>query len=97
MSTSAHTFIPGQSATPRSSDFLLAWSDAADDAQAAYAAWRDADRSDQPDAFVVYRAALDREEAAARALQANHSRERVTDADAGIQMPDAQPSRLEQR
>ena len=48
---------------------LLAWSDADDDANAAYLAWRDADRSGEADAFVVYRAALDREEAAARALQ----------------------------
>jgi hypothetical protein len=48
---------------------LLAWSDADDDATAAYLAWRDADPSGEADAFVVYRAALDREEAAARALQ----------------------------
>lgn len=69
MNASAHIFIDGASAAPRASDLLLAWSDAADDAQAAYAAWREADRSDQTDAFAVYRAALDREEAAARALQ----------------------------
>jgi hypothetical protein len=69
MSTSAHIFVSGAFAAPRSSEFLLAWSDAADDAQAAYAAWRHADRSEQTDAFLVYRAALDREEAAARALQ----------------------------
>jgi hypothetical protein len=69
MRTSASIFIAGGSVAPRSTDLLLAWSDAADDAHAAYLAWRDAKRGDQPDAFVVYRAALDREEAAARALQ----------------------------
>jgi hypothetical protein len=56
-------------ASPRSADLLLAWVDAADDAQAAYVVWRDADRADQADAYCVYRAAIDREEAAARALQ----------------------------
>lgn len=69
MRTSAHIFPGGAFAAPRASEVLLAWSDAADDAYAAYLAWRDADRSGEPDAFVVYRAALDREEAAARALQ----------------------------
>jgi hypothetical protein len=48
---------------------LLAWSDAADDVHAAYLDWHDAGRSAHSDGFVVYRAALDREEAAARALQ----------------------------
>lgn len=69
MRTSANVFIGGALAAPRSTHLLLAWSDAADDAHAAYLAWRDADRSGQADAFVVYRAALDREQAAARALQ----------------------------
>jgi hypothetical protein len=69
MSTSAKFFIPGVSFGPRQTDLLLAWSDAADDAHAAYLAWCDADPDDQADAFAVYRAALDREEAAARALQ----------------------------
>jgi hypothetical protein len=32
-------------------------------------AWRDADRAEQYEAFLVYHAALDREEAAARALE----------------------------
>jgi hypothetical protein len=32
-------------------------------------AWRDADRDQREEAFVVYEAALDREEAAAHALQ----------------------------
>lgn len=53
----------------RSADLQLAWLDAADDVQEAYLAWRDADRADRVDGFVVYSAALDREEAAARALQ----------------------------
>jgi hypothetical protein len=69
MRTSARIFIAGGCAVPRSSDLLLAWSDAADDAQAAYLAWCNAERAGQADAFVVYRAALDREEAAATALQ----------------------------
>ena len=69
MRTSAHVSTGGAFAAPRASEVLLAWSDAADDACAAYLAWRDADRSGDADAFVVYRAALDREEAAARALQ----------------------------
>ena len=58
---------------PRATDLLLAWSDAADDARASYVTWRDADRSEPGDAFVVYRAALDREEAAAAALQSRMS------------------------
>ena len=69
MRTSAHISRGGLVASPRWTDVLLAWSDADDDANAAYLAWRDADRSGEADAFVVYRAALDREEAAARALQ----------------------------
>jgi hypothetical protein len=69
MRTSAHIPRGGLVAGPRWTDVLLAWSDADDDANAAYLAWRDADRSGETDAFVVYRAALDREEAAARALQ----------------------------
>jgi hypothetical protein len=76
MRTSAHIPPGGVVAGPRSTDVLLAWSDADDDANAAYLAWRDADRSGEADAFVVYRAALDREEAGARALQS------VTSADA---------------
>ena len=69
MRTTAHIPSGDLFAAPRWSEVLLAWSDADDDANAAYLAWRDADRSGEPDAFVVYRAALDREEAAARALQ----------------------------
>jgi hypothetical protein len=63
-------FRAGPLADRRAADLLLAWIDAADDAHEAYLAWRDADQSERTDAFVVYRAALDREEAAARALQA---------------------------
>jgi hypothetical protein len=69
MRTSAHILTGGAFAAPRSSDLLLAWSDAADDAQAAYLARCRAERALHADAFVVYRAAIDREEAAARALQ----------------------------
>lgn len=69
MRTSAHIFTGGVFAIPRYSDVLLAWSDAADDARAAYLAWRDAGPADRDDAFAVFGAALDREEAAARALQ----------------------------
>ena len=53
----------------RCANLQLAWLDAADDTDEAYVLWRDAARVDQADAFVVYRAALDREEAAAQALQ----------------------------
>ena len=69
MSTSASILPPGRFAATRAGALLLTWSGAADDADAAYLAWRDADRSGEADAFVVYCAALDREEAAARALQ----------------------------
>jgi hypothetical protein len=69
MRTSANIFLGGPFAAPHATALLLAWSDAADDARAAYLAWRDAERAGQADAFVVFRAALDREEAASRALQ----------------------------
>jgi hypothetical protein len=68
MRPSPSTFTSGAAAFRRSADLQLAWLDAADDAHEAYLAWRDADRAEEADAFVVYRAALDREEAAARAL-----------------------------
>ena len=70
MRKSASSFIGGAFVAPRWTALLLAWSDAADDAHAAYLAWRDADPAAQDDPFVVFRAALDREEAAARALEA---------------------------
>jgi hypothetical protein len=53
----------------RSADLQLAWLDAADDAYVAYVAWCRAGRAEASDAFAVYQAALDREEAAARALE----------------------------
>ena len=59
----------GVFADRRTANLQLAWIDAADDAHEAYLVWRDAARADDPRAFAVYRAALDREEAAARALQ----------------------------
>jgi hypothetical protein len=40
MRTSANIFIGGVSPAPRSTDLLLAWSDAADDVHAAYLVWR---------------------------------------------------------
>lgn len=59
----------------RSADLKLAWLDAADDAYEAYMDWRNAKRATEADAFVVYRAALDREETAARNLQLHMSSE----------------------
>ncbi|MBV9192943.1 MAG: hypothetical protein JO168_02280 [Solirubrobacterales bacterium] len=56
-------------AARRAADLQMAWVDAADDVHESYLAWRDADRSERRAAFLVYEAALDREEAAARALQ----------------------------
>jgi hypothetical protein len=77
MRTSPGIFNSGPFATGRSADLQLAWLDAEDDAQEAYLAWRDADRPDQTGAFLVYQAALDREEAAARALQIHVSEHSV--------------------
>ena len=70
MRTSADIHTARVFAVPRYSDLLLAWSDAADDAHTAYLAWRDAAPADRDDGFAVFSAALDREEAAARALEA---------------------------
>jgi hypothetical protein len=69
MRSSPSIFVSGALAARRSADLRLAWLDAVDDASEAYVAWREADRDDGADAFIVYQAALDREEAAARALQ----------------------------
>jgi hypothetical protein len=69
MRTSQSILTGGALTTRRSADLQLAWFDAADDAHDAYLRWRDADREQRADAFVVYQAALDREEAAAHALQ----------------------------
>jgi hypothetical protein len=66
-------FTNGALGDRRSVDLRLAWLDAADDAHEAYIDWRDAERAAEADAFVVYRAALDREETAARNLQHNMS------------------------
>jgi hypothetical protein len=46
----------------------VAWHAARDEALAAYDAWCEAERGDKADAYVVYRAAADREDAAATAL-----------------------------
>jgi hypothetical protein len=69
MRTSLSIFSTGGPAPWRSGDLQLAWLDAADDAHEAYLAWRDSDRAEHAGAFTVYHAALDREEAAARALE----------------------------
>jgi hypothetical protein len=69
MNVSLNTFPTGIFADRRTANLQLAWIDSADDAHEAYLAWRDADRAEASLAFAVYRAALDREEAAARALQ----------------------------
>ena len=53
----------------RSADLQLAWLDAADDVQDAYGAWLRAKRAERANTFTAYQAALDREEAAARALE----------------------------
>ena len=74
MRPSSSTFTSGGFAARRSEDLQVAWSDAADDAYEAYLAWRDADRDERTEAFVVYQAALDREEAAAHALQIQTAR-----------------------
>jgi hypothetical protein len=69
MEPSASIFMSGPLAARRSADLLLAWLDAADDVHDAYAAWLRAERPEEAGAFTAYRAALDREEAAANALQ----------------------------
>jgi hypothetical protein len=45
-----------------------AWLHAREEARAAYRAWLDADEGDRRDAFVAYRAAEEREAAAAEAF-----------------------------
>ena len=67
MRSSPLTFTSG--AARRSADLRLAWLDAANDVHECYLVWRDAERGERTQAFIVYQAALDREEAAARALQ----------------------------
>ena len=62
-------FLTGPLAARRSADLQLAWVDAADDVHDAYAAWLRAERAERGNAFAAYQAALDREEAAARALE----------------------------
>ena len=73
MEPSTSIFLTGPLAGRRSADLQLAWVDAADDVDDAYAAWLRAERAERADAFAAYQAALDREEAAARALEL-HSR-----------------------
>ena len=58
----------GACASP-SAGLQLAWPDTADDVYEAYLAGRDSDLSERAGAFIVYLAAIDREEAAARAME----------------------------
>jgi hypothetical protein len=74
MGPSSRIFTGAAFAARRSGDLPVAWLDAADDVHGAYRAWRDANRGKRTEAFVVYQAALDREEAAARALQIQTAR-----------------------
>jgi hypothetical protein len=69
MTTRPLIFTSGALSARRTADLQLAWLDAADDAHEAYLAWRDANRAEQAAGFLAYQAALDREEAAARALE----------------------------
>lgn len=69
MEPSSSIFLSGPLAGHRSADLQLAWVDAADDVHDAYAAWLRAERTERANTFAAYRAALDREEAAARALE----------------------------
>jgi hypothetical protein len=62
-------FLTGPLAAQRSADLELAWVDAADDVHDAYAGWLRAKRAERINAFTAYQAALDREEAAAHALE----------------------------
>ena len=55
---------------PRIEALFDAWAFAADEARRALDAWRTSHPSDRRDAYVVYRAALDREDQAAAALAA---------------------------
>jgi hypothetical protein len=73
MKRSASTSTVRRAWSNRTIDLQLAWLDAADDASEAYIAWRGTDGRREPEAYAVYLAALDREEAAARALQSELS------------------------
>jgi hypothetical protein len=74
MRPSSSIFTRGAFAVRRSGNLEVAWFDAADDAYEAYLAWRDADRDERREAFAFYQAGLDREEAAAHALQIQTAR-----------------------
>jgi hypothetical protein len=69
MRSSSSILVSGPLGARRSADLQLAWLDAAHDVQDAYAAWRHAERADRADAFTAYQAGLDREDAAAGALE----------------------------
>jgi hypothetical protein len=74
MRPSLNIFTTGVLAARQAVDLRSAWLNAAHNVHDAYLAWRDAERSDRTPAFLAYQAALDREEAAARALQLGVSR-----------------------
>jgi hypothetical protein len=74
MERSSSIALGGPLGGRRLADLVLAWVDAADDVHDAYAAWLRAQRARRATAYTVYQAALDREEAAARALEL-HTRE----------------------
>ena len=62
-------------AAVRVEDLFDAWVFAARDAQLALTAWLFSPQSERPEAFAVYRAALDREERAAAVLRMGATRD----------------------
>jgi hypothetical protein len=66
---SSSTFLTSPIAARRSAALQLAWVDAADDVHETYAEWLRAERAERANTFTAYQAALDREQAAARALE----------------------------
>jgi hypothetical protein len=62
-------FRPRPALNPDVAELFLAWQDATDDAWKAYATWRDVPQQRKPEAYCVYLAAADREDAAADALR----------------------------
>ena len=70
----SHVFVLPGSAGPDGDALVAAWKAARDDAASAYRAWRE--RAGAED-FAVYRAAADREQAAADALASRASERRT--------------------
>jgi hypothetical protein len=69
MRPSLNIFTTGVHGADRAAELQIAWFDAVDETHETYRAWCGAERGDRGDAFAAYQAALDREQAAARALQ----------------------------